>query len=133
MLRVFVGSVTLAILFLPAPGMALAGPPEGASGKMVFDRVADGLRTFRKEKHTGRGWRLMNRLAATGDPRVAVALGEAWEDQKEEGRLAVAGLILQYCCPTQRLPAFSLGGELVDDWWVKNKADLRRRAAQLPR
>jgi hypothetical protein len=131
--RTFVIVLILAALGLLSPRKVAAGPPEGASGKMVFDQVADGLRTFRKEKHTGRGWRLINRLAATGDPRVAVALGEAWEDKMEEGRLAVAGLILQYYCPTQRLPAFSLGGELVDDWWVKNKADLRRRAAQLPR
>jgi hypothetical protein len=36
----------LTALALP-PGEAIAGPPEGPSGRMVFDEVADGLRKYR--------------------------------------------------------------------------------------
>jgi hypothetical protein len=38
------------VLALVLPGQAVAGPPEGMSGKMVFDEVADGLRKYRKEE-----------------------------------------------------------------------------------
>ena len=31
---------------LSLPGKAVAGPPEGVSGKMVFDEVAEGLRRY---------------------------------------------------------------------------------------
>ena len=37
----------LAVLALALPGKAVAGPPEGVSGKMVLDEAADGLRRYR--------------------------------------------------------------------------------------
>jgi hypothetical protein len=60
---------------------APAGPPEGVSGAMVPDEVADGRRRYRKEmdpwKHIG----LLARLACTGDVRLAAAPGEAWDER----------------------------------------------------
>jgi hypothetical protein len=41
--------VVLALLTL-LPGQSAATPPEGVSGQMVLDEVADGLRRFRREK-----------------------------------------------------------------------------------
>jgi hypothetical protein len=42
--------LTLALLAGLAPGNALAGPPEGVSGKMEFvDEVAAGLRAYGRE------------------------------------------------------------------------------------
>jgi hypothetical protein len=36
--------MVLSLLTLLAPGKARAGPPEGVSGRMVLDEVAEGLR-----------------------------------------------------------------------------------------
>jgi hypothetical protein len=40
--------VLLAVLALLSPSKAVAGPPEGVSGKMELDKVEDGLRQYRK-------------------------------------------------------------------------------------
>src|SRR5690348_6758493 len=72
LLAVFVLLAALAV-------SASAGPPEGVSGKVVFDQVADGLRKYRAEKDKGRRLDWLKRLAPTHDPRVGVALGEALE------------------------------------------------------
>src|SRR5689334_6900801 len=79
----------LSLLTLLPPPQAVASPPEKASGKMVLDKVADGLRRYRTEVD---GWRraqclcdlvnLRDRSRActdllSYDPRVIVALGEA--------------------------------------------------------
>jgi hypothetical protein len=42
--------LTLAVPSLLSPRIAFAGPPEGVSGRMVFDEVADGLRRCHAEK-----------------------------------------------------------------------------------
>jgi hypothetical protein len=67
---------TLALLPLVVvvPWPAVAGPPEGVSGRMVFDEVADGLRKCREEKDPEKRIRWLEKLATTGDPRVCVAL-----------------------------------------------------------
>ena len=41
MRRTFAAAVLLAALVLSLPGKAVAGPPEGVSGKMTFDTVAN--------------------------------------------------------------------------------------------
>jgi hypothetical protein len=93
-------AVLLATLALLAPVTALAGPPEGASGKMAFDRVGAGLDRYRKEKDPAKrlGW--LTRLAPTRDPRVAVALGEAMDralDQKDHAmRWEAASLLAEF-------------------------------------
>jgi hypothetical protein len=116
----------LAALALP-PGEALAGPPEGASGKMAFDRVADGLRKYRKAADVDRriGW--LDRLAPTGDPRVAVALGEAMRDPGSGEVQGRAGYLLcKFFCPP-------CDYDVSRQWWKQSEADLRRRAARLPK
>ena len=77
--------VPLLVLALSLPGKAIAGPPEGVSGKMVLDEVADGLRKYRKEKDAVKRLRLLERLATTRDPRVAIVLVEARPSASETG------------------------------------------------
>ena len=63
--RMFAGLLPplFAVLALLTPNRAVAGPPEGVSGKMVLDEVADGLRQYRKEKDQGKRVKLLERLA----------------------------------------------------------------------
>ncbi|HEX5269873.1 MAG TPA: hypothetical protein VFW33_05280 [Gemmataceae bacterium] len=136
--RRFAGFVPplFAALAVLLPGAALAGPPEGASGRMVLDEVADGLRKVRKENDPAKrlGW--LKRQARTRDPRVAVALGEAMREGVMKDREAAAWLLR---CEYE-LPLGELAGDPdepllhhMKEWWRLNEADLRRRAAQLPR
>jgi hypothetical protein len=127
----------LAALALLSPGEAAAGPPEGASGKMVLDKVADGLRTYQREKDICKAAELLQKLAATRDVRVAVALGDFVENfinaqpmlsPQQENPALIAAVALRRYCPD---PDDTLVE--VMRWWDKHKADLRRRAAQLPR
>ena len=74
----------LTVLALTLPGEAIAGPPEGVSGKMVLDEVAEGLRRFRRDEDWIKRLRLLERLAPTQDPRVAVLLGELTEQHIKE-------------------------------------------------
>jgi hypothetical protein len=121
----------LAALALP-PEVAAAGPPEGPAGQMAFDGVADGLRKYRKETDHDRRVRWLRKLAPTRDVRVAVALDDAWGDSDGGvGTVAQALLAEYYCDPRPPTSASTWGP--VTNWWKKNGADLRRRAAQLPR
>ena len=76
--------LVLAVLALVMPGKAVAGPPEGVSGKMVLagDEVADGLRKYRKEANLDKKVALLLDLRKTKDLRVAVALGETLDDTR---------------------------------------------------
>jgi hypothetical protein len=113
------------------PARAVAGPPEGVSGRMVLDQVADGLRKYRQETDHDRRVRWLRKLAPTCDVRVAVALGDAWGDSDGGvGTVAQALLAEYYCEPRPNTIAGAWGP--VTDWWKKNEADLRRRAKQLP-
>jgi hypothetical protein len=122
-------AVALTMLALLPPGKAVTGPPEGVSGKMAFDRVPDGLRMYRKEKDEGKRAMWLIRLAPTSDPRVALALGEALDDPS----LGVVSSILlrSYYVPFDA--ARDNRARPIEEWWKDNKADLRRRAKQLPR
>ena len=57
----------LAVLALALPGKAVAGPPEGVSGKMVLDEVADGWGSTGRRRTRG-GVPVAERLAPTRDP-----------------------------------------------------------------
>lgn len=123
--------LSLAVLAGVSP-RAAAGPPEKVVGAMTFDTVADGLRRYQREKDGGRRLAWLKRLAPTRDVRVAVALGEALD---EPGGVlsgeAVVLLLAHYDIgPTS--PLEDLKGA-VRRWWKKNKAELTRRAAKLPR
>jgi hypothetical protein len=128
----------LAVLALSLPGMAVAGPPDGVSGKMVLDQVADGLRRYRKESDEDRRLELLNQLAPSRDPRVAIALGEFLGCAADEVNQFDAALLIcrHYGAPLQfSKNGLSRGSEFVRGagvWWEKNEADLRRRARQLP-
>jgi hypothetical protein len=136
--RAFAGFLLplLAALALLPPGKAVAGPPDGASGRIVFDEVGAGLDRYRKEKDPEKRAKWLEKLAPIRDPRVAVALGEALGNWNEKVRWAALSLILKYYCPPPReLEMFSTAAlpRKADDWWKANEADLRRRAAQLLR
>jgi hypothetical protein len=115
----------LAVTALVMPGWAVAGPPEGVSGKMAFDEVAEGLRKYRAEKTPGKRIRWLEKLAASRDPRVAVVI---WDSPKGDWTP------LQYALLGRMLHKHYTYGNVADyEWWAKNEADFRRRAAQLPR
>jgi hypothetical protein len=116
----------LAVLAL----MPAAGPPEGMSGRMALDEVADGLRKYQKEKDAKRRRAWLERLAQTRDVRVAVALGEAMGDA--DLREAPYHLMLLHFASDLTGDGQGLLAE-VARWWGKNEADLRRRAKELPR
>lgn len=117
------------MMLLALPGNAVAGPPEGVSGRMVFDEVADGLRKYRKEKDPEKriGW--LEKLAPTKDPRVAMALYGLVRDRSQniDLRNEAVAIMVRYFASDYRL---SLRDAYY--WWEANEADLRRRAKQLP-
>ena len=120
--------VSLALL---SPGNVVAGPPEKISGKLVFDEVADGLRKYRKAKEPVSRIRWLEKLAPTRDPRVALALVEASESMTGRRALWPArGLLADYFVRGTQFESGSLIS--VSEWWIANKADLVRRAKELP-
>ena len=126
-------AVLLLVLALALP--ALAGPPEGVSGKMVFtDEVAEGLRKYRQEKDATHRLAWLEKLAPLRDPRVAIALGDAMDSAEDRAgahslaQHAAALLNDFYAHP----PGFVSGPFFPEIWWEMHKADLRRRAKQLP-
>ena len=143
--RAFAG-FSLLLLAAPAllsPRNAVAGPPDGPSGRMVLDEVADGMRKYRKEMETARRLAWLRKLAATGDPRVAVLLAETATNH-EDGEVdceAADELWWHYAGPdaashrgiVNRSPASPPPGKSYRAWWKANEADLRRRARQLQR
>jgi hypothetical protein len=121
----------LAALALVLPGRAVAGPPEGASGRMVFDEVADGLRKYRAEQDQEKRYERLRRLAPTHDPRIAVVLGESLDSQEDILCVVACRLLDQHFVTGPKPPARRV--HRVSDWWDAHEADLRRRAKQLPR
>jgi hypothetical protein len=86
MQRTIVAAASLplfAALDLLSPSRAVAGPTERVSGnmKLVSDEVAEGLRMYRMEKDPEKRLAWLQTLAATGDPRVALALVAAANNQ----------------------------------------------------
>ncbi len=127
--------LVLAVLALALPGKAVAGPPERASGKMAFDEVADWCRAYRREKDDDRRMALIQKLEHRKnehDPRIAVELGETLEEMarssQDTGGVTAAGLEAWFLLACWYVPPDQRTGE----WWIANKADLRRRAKQLP-
>jgi hypothetical protein len=116
--------LTLPLLLAGLP--VVAGPPERPAGRMAFDEVADGLRRYRRERDPQRRRELLQKLAPTRDPRVAVAMGEV---------LAGSGcpypeiaFLAEYYLPESKRGST----DSVWDWWRENEADLRRRARDFP-
>jgi hypothetical protein len=147
--RTFAAAVLLAALALLPPGTALAGPPEGASGKMVQDDVADGLRKYKLQRNESNRARQLKKLSEIIDARVMMAVGESLTDTSQEVRRAAADVVFfRYAggCVLRVIPPPEQVEKGARQWWVRyeaeirrwradveNEADLRRRAAQLPR
>jgi hypothetical protein len=122
---------------------APAGPPDKVVGAMAFDTVADGLRKHHTETDQAKRIRWLEKLAPTGDPRVAIALWETQfsftdETPEDEKRLrAKIGDLLDhsFVSGTRFHHVYEGGGQLFETgaWWDATEADLRRRAARLPR
>jgi hypothetical protein len=125
---------TLLALFavLPSGTRAFAGPPEGVSGRMVLDEVADALRRYRREKDEGQRVKLLVALAPTRDPRVAVALGEALANPSPGVRLSAGYALTRYYRGAFVTGGYKHQAAVGEDWWRANEADLRRRAKALP-
>jgi hypothetical protein len=118
----------LAALALAAPGEAFAGPPGRPSGKMVLavDEVQQAMRKARREPDPCKRLLIYCHVTQRRDPRIIIGAceimmslplsTEVWEDAR--------AVLRAYFIGTDEEPAV---------WWEKNQADLRRRAAQLPR
>ena len=132
--KIIAAMLMLATVAVLTTGKATAGPPEGASGKMVLDEVADGLRRYRKETDVSKRLEWLRRLAPSGDVRVLVALCEALEDATDDRFVSEAkGLIVDhYFHPSRRRRGILADLDIM--WgWESCKDDMRRRAAQLPK
>jgi len=125
----------LAVLALPLLALlappAAAGPPQGVSGRMAFDHMADGLRRYATTKEHDERMALLERLAESRDPRVAVALARVVSDPGD-GYMSTAGCLLLWNYG-RRVPVLGKAREDAQAWWDKHEADLRRRAGQLSR
>jgi hypothetical protein len=121
----------LAMPALLLPGKAVAEPPEGTSGKMVFDEVADGLRKYHREEEPGKRIWWLYELARTRDARVTIACGEALSCHDPAEVEWAAIIIGHYQFPERCHPQLDLDAQ-ARAWWKENEADLRRRAKQLP-
>jgi hypothetical protein len=118
------------VLALLSQKEAVAGPPEAASGRLVLDVVGPGLERYYKEKDPENRLKLLERLAPTRDPRVAVLLAGFLEGPDFDIVLAIAALDV---LGRHFVPSYRPGHDEVIVWWRDHKSDLRRRAAQLQR
>jgi hypothetical protein len=137
MCRPFVAFVLLlALLALLPMSRAVAGPPQSAPGRMVLERdeVSEALLRYRRESDPHRRLALLTDLAATHDPRVAVALGQALYDPRSEVRTQAAFGIL-FNQSGQKVKKMLTPHQALDwarEWWAANEDDLKRLARRLP-
>ena len=97
-----------------------------------MDEVGRGLDRFMKEADRQSRFELLQKLAATRDPRVGVVLGEVmirrvFYDSDVAGA-ALARYYLPPPVPDDAIAAWNTARE----WWEMHEADLRRRAKELP-
>jgi hypothetical protein len=125
--------IAVPLLMLPLlSGPTFAGPPEGASGKMMMDKVEDGLRKYQQARTERHRAVLLEGLARIEDARVAVLLGETLADRQSDVATNAACLLLLNFIPTRELSREDTHLATARTWWKANEADLRRRAKQLP-
>jgi hypothetical protein len=139
----FVPPLLAALAFTALPlGTAVAGPPEGASGKMVLDKVEDWVRHYRREKDDEKRSKMLDKLKQPVDARVLVVLGEEVEKclalAEEKGDLTLSGitamvLLGEWYGGNGKNAGLDVLVRTGKNWWRENRADLRRRARQLPR
>jgi hypothetical protein len=132
-----------AALALLSPGAA-AGPSERVSGQTVLDEVAVGLRKYRNEKDPDKRLAWLQTFGATGDPRVALVLVDAANNRNGNDLDCEAAEILwwYYASPDAASHRRRVNHDAIQPapprkgfrpWWKANEADIRHRAAQLPR
>jgi hypothetical protein len=132
----------LAVPLLPLPGRADAGLSEKMM-TMAFDEVADGLRTYRTEKNPEKRLAWLQTIGVTRDPRVALALVDAANNQNGDDLDCEAAELLwwYYASPdaashrglTNQDVVNPPPGKSFRSWWKANESEIRRRAAQLSR
>jgi hypothetical protein len=125
-----------------AAGVTAGGPKPGPPAETV-DRVAEGLRKYRKEKGPEKRLACLQTLAASGDPRVALALVDAANNHNGDDLDCEAADLLwwYYASPDAAAHRGRVNRDVVPPppgkgfrpWWKANEADVRRRAARLPR
>jgi hypothetical protein len=133
MLRLMLAAGLLAALSLVPAGVT-AGPPDRPSGRMALDEVADALRRYRSARTAQARVTWLRKLAPIKDARVALMLGEAVSSEDDELRRWAIGQV--YTHYESELPDGAAPypiTSMVRGWWRQNEADLRRRAALLPR
>jgi HEAT repeat protein len=96
--RILAAVLTLAVLAVPSPGRAFAGPPEGASGRMVLDKVEDVLRRYYATRNADTRAALLRTLATFSDRRVFNALADALNDREQVVRFEAARLMVVRLC-----------------------------------
>ncbi|HEX5271703.1 MAG TPA: hypothetical protein VFW33_14495 [Gemmataceae bacterium] len=110
---------SLSLLVLLAFGSLVpAAPPERPSGRTALDPVEDGLRRYRTAgtPESRRLW--LKRLAKTHDLRVAVALGEALNDESPlVARWAAIELAWEYMPGPRDARSADRRLAEVDGWW----------------
>ena len=134
--KVIAGSLALALLAVSWPVQAVAGPPEGVSAKMVLDELTDKLTRLRVVKDPKRKLMLVKELGPVRDARVTVALMEiVLKAQRQDPWLIDASsLLYQYHIPdSDKISLTAIDWTLCRQWWEKHEADVRHRAAQLPK
>jgi hypothetical protein len=112
---------------------------------MAFDAVGTSLDRCQAEHDPQKRIRLLTRLVHTGDPRVAVALGEAMYSDKLSlcyfaaiGFAEYAGIDLGEGYANEWLKSkpdvrrIEEGLVRARDWWHANQAYLRQRAKEVP-
>jgi hypothetical protein len=129
---------------LLSPCSAVAGPSEGVSETTMMANadVAEGLRKYRTEKDPEKRLAWLQKLAATGDPRVALALVDAANNGNGDDLDCEAADILWWYYASPGAPSHHglvkcdvippPKGKSFRPWWKANEADVRRRAARLP-
>jgi hypothetical protein len=131
-------------LVLLTPGRTFALPSEGMAGKTVLNDVTAGLRKYRQETDPKKRLALLQRLAATGDPRVALALVDAANNHNGDDLDCEAADLLwwYYASPEAAAHRGRVNHDFIPSppprkgfrpWWKASEADIRRRASQLPR
>jgi hypothetical protein len=117
-----------------SPAQALASPPDRPLGRMALDEVADGLRRYHAARTPQARVAWLRKLAPIKDARVGLMLGEAISSEDDDLRRWAIGQV--YSHYESELPDGAAPypiTSMVRGWWRQNEADLRRRAALLPR
>jgi hypothetical protein len=137
---------SLAVSFVVLMALAtpvFPGPPEGPSGALLLDEVADGLRRHTRGDGSGDQRRIewLKKVVRTRDPRVVIALFElAFDGQsrqvQDEATFVIWAHIIRRPGAAEPLPSDSAKlkalRDRARDWWRENGQLYLLQADQLP-